>query len=114
MPAVTNQSELGGHARLDARSLALGELTAKRLRERPELLEAGRRNLARWRNLCAPAVQETLREWEGILAAGLEETTLVLTGGEERHVRLRQSSPFAGEEVVSREERRALWERFKP
>lgn len=101
-----------GHALLDARSLALGELTARRLRERPELMDVARRILIRWQGMCAANVQPVLREWQAILDAGLEETVRTLTSREERHVRLRQSAPFAGEEIITREERNALWRQF--
>lgn len=114
MPGETNQSRFSGHALLDARSLALGELTAQHLQAKPELLEVGRRNLVRWQTRCAPNVHAVLREWETILDAGLDQTLVVLTGQEERHIRLRQSSPFAGEQVISRAERRALLEKFRP
>ena len=102
------------HALLDARSLAMGELTACRLRERPELMDVARRILTRWQGRCAANVQPVLREWQAILDAGLEETVATLTGCEERHVRLRQSAPFAGEEIITREERNALWRQFAP
>jgi hypothetical protein len=107
-------SRLTGHALLDARSLALGELTARRLRERPELMAVARRILKRWQGMCAANVQPVLREWETILDAGIEETVATLTGSEERHIRLRQSAPFAGEEIITREERNALWRQFAP
>ena len=102
------------HALIDARSLAMGELIARRLRERPALLETARGILSRWQGICAANVQATLAEWQTILDAGLEETIATLTGKEERHVRLRQSAPFAGEQIISRGERRALWKAFAP
>ena len=103
---------LRGHALIDARSLALGELTAQRLREQPAKLDAAKAILGRWRRICAPNVQAALSEWQSILDAGLEATIAVLTGRDERCVRLRQSAPFAGESLVSREERNALWRRY--
>ena len=59
-------------------------------------------------------MQSTLTEWQEVLEAGLDATVAVLTGTDERSVRLRQSAPFAGEEIVSRRERQALWRRFAP
>lgn len=100
------------HAIIDERSLAFGEHTARRLREQPELLNMAKAQLARWRERGAPNVQATLREWQATLNSGLEETIMVLTGPEERHVRLRQSAPFAGETFISREERNAILRRF--
>ena len=104
----------GGHARLDARSLALGELIARRLQEEPARLARARAILARWQRVGAPNVQAALAEWQAILEAGLEATVARLMGRDERCVRLRQSAPFAGEEIVSRQERQALWRRFAP
>ena len=113
MPSLPAPAAIpGGHARLDARSLALGQLIARRLRERPGRLEVARAVLARWQRIGAPNVQAALAEWQAILAAGLEATVAVLTGQDERCVRLRQSAPFAGEEIVSRQERQALWQQF--
>lgn len=103
-----------GHALIDARSLALGKLTTHRLREQPELLDVAKQVLARWRLRCAANVQPTLREWQSILDSGLETTLETLAGHEDRHVRLRQSAPFAGEEIITREERNALWRAFAP
>lgn len=110
----TRNGRLTGHALVDARSLAMGELIARRLRERPELLDTARGILSRWQRICAANVQATLAEWQTILDAGLEETISTLTGKEERHVRLRQSAPFAGEQIISRGERQALWKAFAP
>ena len=103
-----------GHARIDERSLALGALIARRLQERPEPLRIAKAILARWRDVCAPNVQVTLAEWEAILQSGLETTIAVPTGNDERSVRLRQSAPFAGEEIITRKERNQLWQQFAP
>ncbi len=51
---------LPGHAQIDARSLALGRLIARRLCERPKRLDLARTILNRWRRICAPNVQATL------------------------------------------------------
>ena len=105
---------LSSHAWIDARSLALGRLIALRLREQPKRLDIARAILGRWQQICAPNVQATLAEWQEILEAGLDATATVLTGTDERSVRLRQSAPFAGEQIVSRRERQALWRQFAP
>ena len=102
------------HARLDARGLALGCLIARRLRAQPTLLAVARRNLTRWQTTAASNVQPVLREWQAVLDAGLDATIAVLTGTDEPHVRLRQSNPFAGEEIITRAERNALWRQFSP
>ena len=100
------------HAIIDERSLAFGEHIARRLREQPELLHQAQAQLTRWREHGAPNVQATFREWQAILDAGPEATIAVLTGSDERHVRLRQSAPFAGEQFISREDRNAILRRF--
>lgn len=105
---------LRGHARTDARSLALSQLVAKHLRARPELLGVARKNLTRWNQTGAPNVQATLAEWQVVIDGGLETVLTVLAGEDERSVRLRQSSPFAGEEIVTRAERNLLYRQFLP
>ena len=102
-----------GHAEIDARSLALSRLVARRLREDPELIDVARRDLERWRQVCAAKVRATLAEWQAIVDGGLETTLAVLTGEDERSVRLRQSNPFAGEEIVTRVERNRLIQHFR-
>ena len=103
-----------GHARTDLRSLALGQLVARRLRERPELMRVAEENLSRWQRTCAPNARAALAEWRNVLDAGLETTLRVLTREDERSVRLRQSTPFAGEEIVTRAERNRLLKQFPP
>ncbi len=103
-----------GHARIDARSLALGRLAARRLRERPELVRVADENLRRWQHTCHPNARATLTEWREVVNAGLDSTLGVLTGEDERSARLRQSSPFAGEEVITRQERNLLLKQFAP
>ncbi len=105
---------LHGHARIDARSLALDALAAHRLRRRPELLRAAKENLRRWRRACHPNVRATLTEWQWVVDAGMDAVLGVLAGEDERSVRLRQSSPFVGEEIISRAERGRLLRRFAP
>ena len=100
------------HAIIDERILAFGEHTACRLHERPELLNTARIQLARWREHGAPNMQATFQEWQTILDTGLEATIAVLIGPDERHVRLRQSAPFAGEQFINREGRNAILRKF--
>ena len=57
-------------------------------------------------------MQATFRERQSILDAGLEATIAVLTGSDERHVRLRQSASLAGETFINREERNAILRQF--
>ena len=105
---------LPGHERIDARSLALGWLVARRLRERPDLIRVAQENLHRWQPTCHPNAHATLAEWQAVVDAGLDAILGVLTGEDERSVRLRQSTPFAGEEIITREERNLLLKQFAP
>jgi hypothetical protein len=97
------------HRLIDQRSLAFGRAIAARLPGHPELVERAKATLARWRKAFAPREYQTLQEWEGILTGPLDGIIATLTSGDERAIRLCQSSPFTG--VLSQQERNAiLWE----
>jgi hypothetical protein len=96
------------HDLIDQRSRAMGQIIARRLRANPKLIDIAMGNLDRWLTTCAPNSYSTLMEWKSVLASGLDATTKVLCGEDERSVRLRQSSPFAGEEFITRAERTDL------
>ena len=90
----------------------MAKIIAERLRENPNLLGKASGNLDRWLTGCAPNSRSTLLEWKGVLESGLEESVRTLCGEDERSVRLRQSSPFAGEEFITRSERTDLILRY--
>ncbi len=101
------------HSVLDARSLAMHTLIARRIRAQPELIDRARRNLARWSERAANAVAAPPRffaEWAGILDRPLPEVLAFITSFTPTAVRLRQSSPFAG--VLSAGERKRVYEAF--
>lgn len=97
---------LSGHARIEARSLAMHRAIAEKLRGRPALLDAARENIRRWRRQGVDVA--AFAEWEAILDRGLEETLRVLVDPSENATRLRQSTPFTG--VLTAKERRRFFE----
>ena len=97
------------HDRLDARSLALHELVARKVLADPALLDKARENLRRWRAMDGgPA--EALAEWARILQDSPHQVAGFLTERSETAARLRQSSPFAG--ILTDTERRVIHESY--
>jgi hypothetical protein len=103
-------SPFSDHRILDARSLALHALIARKIARAPGLLDIARRNLDRWR-AARGTEPPALAEWRAILARPWREVAAVLTDPGEEATRLRQSSPFAG--VLSAAERRRIYEAFR-
>lgn len=99
------------HRLIDRRSLALDALTAQKIAVDPALVERAQATLARWLQTCSPGAEPALREWEAILAGPRDELLALLAGTDERAVRLRQSSPFAG--ALSVRERTAIFREFQ-
>jgi len=95
-----------GHARVEARSLAMHRVIAEKLRNNPGLLEAAGENIRRWRRQGVDVT--AFAEWEAILGRGVAETVRVLTDPSEEGIRLRQSTPFTG--VLTPAERRRFYE----
>jgi hypothetical protein len=60
------------HARLDARSLAMHRLVARKLLEKPALLDLARENLARWQKIDG-SPSRARAEWAEILAGSVEQ-----------------------------------------
>lgn len=106
-----NSGVYSSHRLLDARSLALHCLVARKIAADPSLLEVARRNLARWRRSAPGTVPRYLDEWQDILHQPWPHVAALLTEQSERAVRLRQSSPFAG--VLTATERRRVYEAFR-
>jgi hypothetical protein len=100
---------LKGHERIDRRSLALHAAIAKKLRDRPELIEIARDNLDRWSQSVGRS-QPYWDAWREILSRPLPEILELLTEDSERMTALRQATPFAG--VLDPPERWAIYERF--
>jgi len=99
------------HRIIDARSLAMHCLIARRIAANPKLLDVARRNLAAWRERCGESPPRPLLEWERILREPWPRVAAVMTALDERSTALRQSSPFAG--VLTAKERRRIYEAFR-
>lgn len=83
------------HQRLDARSLALHSLIARKILADPALITQARATLTRWRAQAAEPMAPYL-EWDRILEGTTEEIAAFLTSTTETATRLRQSTPFTG------------------
>ena len=99
-------ARLAGHARIEARSMAMHRAISDKIRRNPRLLDAARENIRRWRRQGVDVA--AFAEWEAILDRGLAEALRVLTDPSEEAARLRHSTPFTG--VLTPEERRRFFE----
>jgi hypothetical protein len=100
-----------GLPRAEARSLAMHELIAQKITVHPELLEVARENIARWSATRYPTPR-WIAEWREILERPWSEISAFITDPkDERSVRLRKSSPFAG--VLTDQERGLIFDAFK-
>jgi hypothetical protein len=98
------------HRLLEARSLALHAVIARKLERDPTLLQIARANVERWsaqRNSAAA----WLDEWREILNQPWQNVAALITEPSENAARLRQSSPFAG--ILSNQERWRIYEAFR-
>lgn len=91
------------HQQIDARSLAMHRLVARKIRSNPELMTRAEATLARWRTIVSASSQPYLQEWERLFEEGLEASLAVATEDSDRAAALRQCSPFAG--ILTNEER---------
>jgi hypothetical protein len=83
------------HRVAEERSLALHRGVARKLQERPDLLEAARERVRGW--LQSGSVSRFWAEaWLETLSAPLDEVIARITDPSEHARALRQSSPFAG------------------
>ena len=105
------ESQADSHGKIDERSLAFGRAIAARLHEHPELVVRARETLARWMSTASARALPDLQEWDRVLAANSVENAIpILTGTDERAIRLRQSNPFTG--VLTRRERSEILKQF--
>lgn len=102
----SDAGSLAGHARIDARSLAMHLAIAEKVRRNPRLLDVARENIRRWRRRGVDV--SAFAEWEAILDRGIAETLRVLADPSEEAARLRQSTPFTG--ILTPKERRRFFE----
>jgi hypothetical protein len=98
------------HQRLDARSLALHCLVARKLLANPALIVQTRSTLARWRAQAAEPLPSYFFEWARILGRSPQEIAAFLASMGEDATRLRQSSPFTN--LLAPEERARIFEAF--
>jgi hypothetical protein len=99
------------HRLLDARSLAMHCLIARKIEEQPSLLRIARRNIAAWSRAAGQKVPHYLVEWRRILKRPWPQIAALVTEQSENAARLRQSSPFAG--VLSPAERKRIYDAFR-
>jgi hypothetical protein len=104
-------SMYSSHRLLEARSLALHAVIARKIDRDPALLAVAHRNIARWSARWADEEPAWLKEWKGLLKQPWENIAALITELSENAARLRQSSPFAG--VLTQEERRRIYEAFR-
>jgi hypothetical protein len=110
-PRSGTRSPWSDHRVLDARSLAMHCLVARKIARHPTLLDRARENLSRWSTGVDGAPPRYLDEWRRILERPWPEIAALITGLDEQSFRLRQSSPFAG--ILSPAERRRIYEAFR-
>ena len=84
---VMELHELKGHARIDARSLAMYRAVAEKLRKLPELLAIAHDNLQRWSETAGRS-QSYLDAWRELLKLSLEELFAAICRPEEPLPRL--------------------------
>jgi hypothetical protein len=112
-PAVIAAASPGlvKHRIIEARSLAMHCLIARKIGAELGLLAIARRNVAAWAARYGDSVPRALEEWRAILEQPWPEIAALITDAGESASRLRQSSPFAG--VLTPAERRRVYEAFR-
>ena len=98
------------HRIIEARSLAMHCLIARKIAADPALLDVARRNLEKWSARYGDSPPAALEEWRAILGRPWPEIAALITDPGESATRLRQSSPFAG--ALTQAERRRVYEAF--
>lgn len=99
------------HRLLEARSLAMHAVIARKINRDPALLDIPRNNLKRWRARWNENTPAWFEEWSGIMARPWPEIAALITEPSENAARLRQSSPFAG--VLTTVERKRIYDAFR-
>ena len=100
------------HRIIEARSLAMHCLAARKIEHNPALLDQVRRTLEIWRSRYGADTPRALDEWKAILRQPWPGIAAFITDQGERAMRLRQSTPFAG--VLSARERARVYAAFRP
>ena len=110
-PVETVRRGYSSHRLLEARSLAMHAVIARKIERDRKLLDIPRSNLQRWRGRWDGPVPAWYEEWSQILRRPWSEIAAIITEPSEEGARLRQSTPFAG--VLSVAERRRIYEAFR-
>jgi len=106
----TNPPVYSDHLRLDARSLALHCLVARKIMADSALIKRARSILNRWKAQTAEPRPSYFAEWADILQRRPEEVAGYLMKMNDDATRLRQSSPFAT--LLTKEERARIYSAF--
>jgi len=99
------------HRVLEARSLAVNALAARRIGANPRLLERVRATVQRWIDRYGQRPPPSLREWQALLERPWQEVVCRATELTDDAARLRQSSPLGL--VLSPAERRRVYDAFR-
>ena len=108
-PGMANENDNQGHARIDARSLAMHRAIAAKLLASPELFAIAKDNLKRWRATAGRSLPY-LDAWDQVLTRPAEEVLELMRQDNEAMRAMRQASPFAG--VLSPKERWKIYDAF--
>lgn len=99
------------HRLLEARSLAMHAVIARKIERDPKLLEIARSNVDRWSAQRDSDSLAWLGQWREILKQPWQNIAALITEPGENAARLRQSSPFAG--ILTNQERWRIYEAFR-
>jgi hypothetical protein len=99
------------HRLLEARSLAMHAVIARKIERDPTLLAIAHRNVERWCIRWKDAPPAWLGEWQEALKQPWQQIAALITEPSENGARVRQSSPFAG--ILTNEERWRIYEAFR-
>lgn len=110
-PEVKAAATYSSHRVLEARSLAMHVLIARKIEANPALLDIAHGNLTRWAKQREGNLPAWLTEWQALIQRPWPEVAALLTEQSENAIRLRQSTPFAG--VLTDEERARVYEAFR-
>ena len=99
------------HRIIEARSLAMHCLAARKIARQPALLDQVKKTLDGWMSRYGDEVPRALQEWQALLRRPWPEVAWFITDGSERATRLRQSTPFAG--VLNPGERKRIYAAFR-
>lgn len=107
----TIASTYSSHRLLEARSLAMHAIIARKIERDPKLLAIAHRNVERWSTRWKDAPPAWLQEWRKVLQQPWQHIAALITEPSENGARVRQSSPFAG--ILTNEERWRVYEAFR-